>query len=74
MKVEFCDNQFCENEAVKTLPVSVRHAGDSKRKFCVACYEAYAIGAQHGRFIENSKAFSRNDVRFLKQFYLEEKL
>jgi len=68
MKVEFCDNQFCENEAIKTVPVSVRRPGDSLRKLCAACYEAYAIGAQHGRFIENSKAFSKNDVRFLKQF------
>jgi hypothetical protein len=62
MKTEFCDNQFCENEAVKTVPVSVRHAGDSKRKFCETCYEAYVIGVQHGRYSENPKAYSRNSV------------
>jgi hypothetical protein len=60
MKTEFCDNQFCENEAIKTVPVSVRHAGDSKRKFCGACCEAYVIGVQHGRYSENTKAYSRN--------------
>lgn len=63
MKTEFCDNQFCENEAIKTVPVSVRHAGDSKRNFCGACYEAYVIGVQHGRYSENPKAYSRNGVR-----------
>jgi hypothetical protein len=62
MKTEFCDNQFCENEAVKTVPVSVRQSGDSERKFCAACYEAYTIGVQHGRISENPKAFSRNSA------------
>jgi hypothetical protein len=63
MKMEFCDNQFCESEAVKTVPASVHRPGDSKRKFCAACYETYIIGVQHGRISENPKAFSRNGVR-----------
>jgi hypothetical protein len=62
MQTAFCDNQFCEAEAVKTVPVSVRSAGDSKRKFCGACYEAYVIGVQPGRYSENPKAYSRNSV------------
>jgi hypothetical protein len=48
-ETEFCANQFCESEAVETVPVSVEKAGDSERKFCTACYEAYVIGVQHGR-------------------------
>jgi len=62
-ETEYCDNYLCESEAIKTVPVSVRKAGDSKRKFCAACYEAYAIGVQHGRYSENPKAYSRNSVR-----------
>ena len=57
---EFCDNVFCENEAVKTVPVSVKRPEDSKRKFCAACYEAYIIGVQHGRISENPKVYSRS--------------
>lgn len=60
MKTKYCDNQFCETEATKTVSVSVRRAGDSKRHFCEACYEAYVIGVQHGRLSENPKAYSRN--------------
>lgn len=56
---QFCDNVFCENEAVKTVPVSVKRPEDSERKFCAACYEAYTIGVQHGRISENPKVFSR---------------
>jgi len=57
---EFCDNVFCENEAVKTVPVSVKRPEDSERKFCAACYEAYIIGVQHGRISENPKVYSRS--------------
>jgi hypothetical protein len=60
MKTEYCDNQFCENEAVKTVSVSVRRLGDSERKFCAACYEAYVIGVQHGRISENPKVNRKN--------------
>jgi hypothetical protein len=59
----YCDNYLCENEATKTVPVSVRRAGDSERKFCEACYEAYVIGVQHGRFSENPRAYSENGMR-----------
>jgi len=54
-ETEYCDNYLCENEAAKTVPVSVRRAGDSERKFCEACYEAYVIGVQHGRILAFSK-------------------
>ena len=57
MKTEFCDNQFCDSVAAKTVPVSVRRSKDSKRKFCEACYEAYVIGVQHGRLSENPNAY-----------------
>jgi hypothetical protein len=60
MKTKYCNNQFCESEATKTVSVSVRRAGDSKRHFCEACYEAYVIGVQHGRICENSKAYSKS--------------
>jgi hypothetical protein len=59
MKKEYCDNQFCENEAIKTALVSVKKASDSERKFCAACYEVYTIGVQHGRLSENPKAYSK---------------
>lgn len=58
MKAKYCDNEYCESEAVKTVLVSVRRAGDSKRRFCAACYEAYVIGVQHGRLSENPRAYS----------------
>ena len=58
MKRAYCDIQFCEAEAVRKVPVSVRNAGDSERKFCGVCYEAYVIGVQHGRISENPKAYS----------------
>jgi len=51
-ETEYCDNYLCESEAIKTVPVSVEKAGDSERKFCAACYEAYVIGVQHGRLAE----------------------
>ena len=59
MKTEYCDNQFCESEAVETVPVSVKRSGDSERKFCEACYEAYCIGVQHGRLNENPNAYRK---------------
>jgi|GEM_PF-2058191 len=62
-ETEYCDNYLCENEAIKMVPVSVRRTGDSKRKFCAACYEAYVMGVQHGRYSENPKTYSRNGVR-----------
>ena len=61
-ETEYCDNYLCESEATKTVPVSVRRAGDSERKFCEACYEAYVIGVQHGRISQKPNAYSRNDM------------
>ena len=63
LETEYCDIQFCEAEAIKKTPVSVHRAGDSERKFCGGCYEAYLIGVQHGRLSENPRAYSRNGVR-----------
>jgi hypothetical protein len=60
MKTEYCDNQFCENEAVKTVFVSVSNAADSKRNFCAACYEVFTIGVQHGRISENQVAYLKD--------------
>ena len=62
-ETKYCDNYCCEAEAIKTVPVSIKRAGDSKRKFCGACYDAYVIGVQHGRLSENPNAYSRNGVR-----------
>ena len=59
MNTEYCDNQFCESEATKTVPVSVQRAADSERHFCEACYEAYVIGVQHGRISENPNAYRK---------------
>jgi hypothetical protein len=61
-ETEYCENSLCENEATKTVSVTIRHTGDSESKFCEACYEAYVIGVQHGRISENPKAYSKNDV------------
>ena len=63
LKTEYCDIQFCEAEAIEKVPVSVHRAGDSERKFCGGCYEAYLIGVQHGRLSENPRAYFRNGVR-----------
>ena len=57
MKTIFCDNYLCDSEAVETVPVSIRRSGDSKRKFCATCYEAYVSGVQHGRISENPNAY-----------------
>ena len=59
MKTKYCDNSFCESEAIETVSVSVDRAGDSKRNFCAACYEAYTIGVQHGRISENPNAYRK---------------
>ncbi len=45
---KFCENQLCESEAFKVVPVSEKKAGDSKRSFCAPCEESYTIGVQHG--------------------------
>ena len=46
---EYCQNQFCENEAVKEVPVSVEKSSDQTRSLCAACEESYIWGVQHGK-------------------------
>ena len=45
----FCDNTYCETEAVEEVPVSVNRSGDQQRSLCATCFEAYTWGVQHGR-------------------------
>ena len=45
----YCQNQFCENKAVKEVPVSVEKPSDQTRSLCAACEEPYTWGVQHGR-------------------------
>lgn len=52
----YCDNTLCEWEAVKTVPVSLEKPGDSKRRLCASCEEAYSMGAQHGRMTTEAAA------------------
>ena len=51
----YCENSLCENEAVKTVPVSVNKPSDQKRSLCAACKEAYDWGVQHGRMTPQRK-------------------
>ncbi len=46
---EFCENPYCENPAVKEVPVSVDSPADQVRPLCAACEESYTWGVQHGR-------------------------
>ena len=46
--IHYCENQYCEFEAVKRVTVSTEKAGDSKRWLCTACEEAFTWGVQHG--------------------------
>jgi hypothetical protein len=46
---KFCQNDLCENEAVRQVPVSVNGPCDQRRAVCAACKEAYDWGVQHGR-------------------------
>ena len=48
---EYCQNQLCENKAVKEVPVSVEKPSDQTRSLCAACEESYTWGVQHGRMI-----------------------
>ena len=50
-EVKFCDNTHCDAEAIETVDVSVKQAGDEERNYCGACLEAYYVGVQHGRKI-----------------------
>ena len=46
----YCDNQFCEADAVKAVPVSGNSYGDDTRNYCPACENAYTSGAQHATY------------------------
>jgi hypothetical protein len=46
----YCQNPLCENEATKTVPVSVDKPADQKRALCPVCEEVYTWGVQHGCF------------------------
>jgi hypothetical protein len=46
---ECCENQFCQNKAVKEVPVSVNKTSDQVRALCASCEESYTWGAQHSR-------------------------
>lgn len=50
--MKYCDSDGCEAEANQTVQVSIDRAHDGTRHLCHACYQAYLIGVQHGRFHE----------------------
>ena len=52
---KFCENTYCETEAVEEVPVSVNRSGDQKRYLCATCFEAYTWGVQHGRITYQRK-------------------
>jgi len=46
---EYCENPYCENHAVREVPVSVAEPSDEVRALCGACEEAYTWGVGQGR-------------------------
>ncbi len=48
---EYCQNQLCENKAVKEVPVSVEKPSDQTRSLCATCEEVYTWGVQHDKMI-----------------------
>ena len=46
---KYCQNQYCENQAVRHVTVSVHKRSDQIRAVCAICEEAYSWGVQHGR-------------------------
>ena len=51
----YCQNTFCETEAVKEVPVSVKEPSDETRALCAACNEAYTWGVQHGKKVSQQR-------------------
>lgn len=45
---KFCENQFCEAEAVTQVQVSIKEPNDEWRSLCSGCMEVYLWGVQHG--------------------------
>ena len=60
--MDHCENEFCDNESVECVPVSVAWAGDETRNLCGCCRDAYIIGVQHGRLSENPDAYGHRVV------------
>jgi hypothetical protein len=52
---EYCQNDLCENEAVKQVFVSTNKPSDQKRSLCGACAQAYHWGVRHGRMTARLK-------------------
>ena len=48
-----CEN--CGAVASRKVPVSVNNPHDEKRHYCDACFEAYYVGLQHGRYHEAAR-------------------
>ena len=53
---KYCQNTFCETEAVEEVPVSVKKPSDEVRALCATCAEAYTWGVQHGRMTSDGSA------------------
>ena len=50
MATPYCENDPCETEAVRVVPVSLGETEVEFKKLCYTCGEAYDTGAQHGTF------------------------
>lgn len=51
----YCQNTFCEAQAVKEVPVSVKKLSDEVRALCTTCTEAYTWGVQHGKKVSQRR-------------------
>ena len=56
-----CDNPTCSRRAARQVPVSVNSLRDNYRNYCFACYEAYEVGVQHGRFVGKYEWLERSE-------------
>jgi hypothetical protein len=52
---KYCDNSFCEFEAVEASAVSYQAPHDGEQHLCAGCGESYTVGVQHGRFHEAAR-------------------
>jgi hypothetical protein len=48
---KLCENDLCEGEAVRQVPISIEGPCDQKRALCAACKEAYDWGLRQGRMV-----------------------
>ena len=51
---EYCENPYCENHAVREVPVSVEEPSDQVRALCGACEEAYAWAWPRGAVLSQA--------------------